>query len=62
MLHDLTAGAPAPCLQDARWTKALKYMLTDLKWCLEWMIVAQEDPQAQVQAEVAVADQLDTTA
>ncbi len=28
--------------KDERWTKALKYMLTDLKWCLEWMVLAQE--------------------
>ena len=29
-------------VQDAKWTKALKYMLTDLKWCMTWMIGRQE--------------------
>ena len=29
-------------MQDARWTKALKYMLTDLKWCMSWMIARQD--------------------
>ena len=28
--------------QDVRWTKALKYMLTDLKWCMSWMISRQD--------------------
>lgn len=27
--------------KDERWTRALKYMLTDLKSCLEWMVLAQ---------------------
>ena len=33
-----------PCLrlQDIKWTKALKYMLTDLKWCMSWVISRQE--------------------
>ena len=22
--------------RDSRWTKALKYLLVDLKWCLAW--------------------------
>lgn len=22
--------------RDARWTKALKFLLVDLKWCLAW--------------------------
>lgn len=30
------------CNKDAKWTKALKYMLTDLKWSLKWMIATQE--------------------
>ena len=37
--------APKACfflLQDVRWTKALKYMLTDLKWCMSWVISRQE--------------------
>jgi beclin len=28
--------------KDVKWTKALKYMLTDLKWCLKWMIKVQQ--------------------
>jgi hypothetical protein len=28
--------------QDTRWTKAMKYMLTNLKWCASWMITRQE--------------------
>lgn len=24
--------------KDARWTKALKFMLADLKWVLQWMV------------------------
>mmetsp|Transcript_25772 Transcript_25772/g.66360 ORF Transcript_25772/g.66360 Transcript_25772/m.66360 type:complete len:455 (+) Transcript_25772:147-1511(+) len=28
--------------KDLKWTKALKYMLTDLKLCLRWMIEKQE--------------------
>jgi beclin 1 len=28
--------------KDLKWTKALKYMLTDLKLCLRWMIESQE--------------------
>mmetsp|Transcript_24764 Transcript_24764/g.58940 ORF Transcript_24764/g.58940 Transcript_24764/m.58940 type:complete len:422 (+) Transcript_24764:368-1633(+) len=31
--------------KDARWTKALKYMLTNLKLCLRWMIEAHGAPQ-----------------
>ncbi len=29
-------------MQDTRWTKAMKYMLTNLKWCTSWMITRQE--------------------
>ena len=29
-------------MQDVKWTKALKYMLTDLKWCMSWVISRQE--------------------
>ncbi|CAK0735365.1 hypothetical protein CVIRNUC_000569 [Coccomyxa viridis] len=28
--------------KDIKWTKALKYMLTDLKWCMSWVISRQE--------------------
>lgn len=28
--------------KDARWCKALKYMLVDLKWLLGW-VIAQQD-------------------
>ncbi len=24
--------------KDARWSRALKYLLTDLKWCLSWAV------------------------
>lgn len=36
--------------KDARWTKALKYMLTDLKWCLEWVVANQQEQAADVTA------------
>jgi hypothetical protein len=32
----------AHVVQDVKWTKALKYMLTDLKWCMSWVISRQE--------------------
>ena len=31
--------------KDARWSRALKYLLTDLKWCLSW-VVARQDGRA----------------
>lgn len=43
--------------KDARWTKALKYMLTDLKWCLEWMIVVQDGASAASSAAGAGAEE-----
>ena len=44
--------------RDAHWTKALKYMLTDLKWCLMWMVGRQErGARAQQQAAIASASQ-----
>ncbi len=30
--------------KDSTWTKALKYMLTDLKWCLSWVVDQQGGP------------------
>lgn len=33
-------------VQDSRWTKAMKYMLTNLKWCASWMITRQEGGRA----------------
>ncbi|CAL8467088.1 g6624 [Coccomyxa elongata] len=32
--------------KDSRWTKAMKYMLTNLKWCASWMITRQEGGRA----------------
>lgn len=29
-------------LQDVKWTRALKYMSCDLKWCMSWVISRQE--------------------
>ena len=31
------SGTTEGRLFDAVWTKALKYMLTNLKWCLAWV-------------------------
>jgi len=28
--------------KDARWSRALKYLLTDLKWCLSWVVARQD--------------------
>ena len=42
-------------LQDARWTKALKYMLTDLKWCMSWVIGRQEGAGGGLQEAPAPA-------
>mmetsp|Transcript_8297 Transcript_8297/g.23802 ORF Transcript_8297/g.23802 Transcript_8297/m.23802 type:complete len:444 (-) Transcript_8297:467-1798(-) len=36
--------------KEARWTKALKYMLTNLKLCLKWMIERQEAADEPVPA------------
>ena len=33
--------------KEARWTKALKYMLTNLKLCVKWMIERQEMGQGR---------------
>ena len=37
-----TLKLQSPFRRDAQWTKALKYMLTDLKWTLTWMISRQD--------------------
>ena len=31
---------------DPKWTKALKYMLTNLKYCMTWVITHQNSDQA----------------
>ncbi|KAK9824013.1 hypothetical protein WJX72_006970 [[Myrmecia] bisecta] len=40
--------------KDAKWTKALKFMLTDLKWCLKW-VIAQQDGAGLSTAPVLAA-------
>lgn len=37
-----TIKLQSPFRRDTQWTKALKYMLTDLKWALTWMISQQD--------------------
>lgn len=38
--------------KDTRWTKALKYLLTNLKLCLRWMIDVHEvAPKAELNQE-----------
>ncbi|KAK9810947.1 hypothetical protein WJX73_000341 [Symbiochloris irregularis] len=60
----------SPFKRDAHWTKALKYMLTDLKWCLAWMVgrqersarAAQQQQPQQQQQQGATSTQLPAAA
>ena len=51
-----TIKLQSPFRRDAQWTKALKYMLTDLKWALTWMI-SQQDSVATAPAAAAPTGQ-----
>lgn len=42
---------------DAKWTKALKYMLTNLKYCLSWMITKRGNHADPLTASRAAAGQ-----
>lgn len=55
-MHPGLTQAHFACLQDARWTKALKYMLTDLKWCMSWVIGRQEGGLQEPPAPAAAAE------